>query len=195
MPKLDLTKATIVPKSSEAKYRATHDVLENVKAELARMGLQEYPTPSSVPPSLLDIGDIDTLPNASLGNLYTQYVAYAQFIGARLAEAEARYKLSVNALKHLAAEMSAQMIAEEVPKGEVKDRVRDAPLYKELDCDLVTRAATKILLEAHKHAYDKQAAALSRVIALRELEFQQSLRQDNMKRKKPLRGIPTGDLR
>jgi hypothetical protein len=52
----------------------------------------------------------------------------------------------------------------------------------------------KEILEAHYKVYSKQAEALSRIIALRELEFNQSLRDHNIqnRRKDQVRRQPLG---
>lgn len=195
MPKVDLSKAAIAKPESEAKYRSAFDAIEDTKREMREMGLDDYPKPKTSPVALSEVGDIDALTNAQLGGLYVRYVAHAQFIGARLAETVAGYKIAVSNLKHLQAELSATMFSQEVPKGEIAARVRENPLYKEFDGELVKMFAMKTLLEAHHRAYDKQAAALSRVISLRELEFQQTLRQGGIGRKTKASVSAKADLR
>lgn len=184
MPRLTLEDKVIIKKSSEQKYQSAFDTLDEAKSQMRAMGLEEYPKPSALPPSLSEVGDVDALTNAQLGALYVRYVAYAQFVGAKLAESVAGYKIAVSKIKHLQAELSASLFAKEVPKAEIPARIRENEMFKEFDADLVKMFAMKTLLEAHHRAYDKQAAALSRMIALRELEFQQTLRQSGIQKPK-----------
>jgi len=117
-------------------------------------------------------------------------------VGARLAEMVATYKIAINNMKHVTAELTASLYAKEVPKAEVPTRVKESVAYQEADAELVRVFAMKTLLEAHYRAYEKQASALSRLISLRELEFQQTLRQEGVRKPvKPRFSAAAGDLR
>ena len=107
MPKLDLSRAPITHKNSEARHQSAFDVIDEVKSKMQDMGLEEYPKPRSAPVPLSEIEHIDALTNAQLGSLYVQYVAYSQFISARLADTVAGYKIAVNTVKHLSAPEAA----------------------------------------------------------------------------------------
>jgi hypothetical protein len=180
MPKLDLSNAALIDKESAQKHKSAFDLIAETKQKMEEMGLEDYPQPNSRPTPLAEIENIDGLTNSQLGGLYVEYVAYAQFVGARLAELVATYKIAVNNVKHITAELTASLYAKDVPKGEISTRVRESVAFQEADAELVKIFAMKTLLEAHHRAYDKQAAALSRLISLRELEFQQTIRQDNV---------------
>lgn len=195
MPKLDLTKAPITDKDAEARHQSAFDMIEEVKAKMLDMGLGEYPKPKSAPIQLSEITHIDALTNAQLGALYVQYVAYSQFIGARLADAEAGYKIAVNRVKHISAELTSTLYAKKVPKAEVPVLIQEDPFFQQFDAELVRFFAMKTLLEAHYRAYEKQAAALSRLVSLRELEFQQSLRQEGIRKPKARLYPSSHDLR
>ena len=184
MPKLDLTRAALIDKDSDHRHKSAFDLIDETKRKMEELGLEDYPQPSSRPTPLAEIDNIDTLTNAQLGALYVQYVAYAQFVCARLAEIVATHKIAETRVKHVTAELTASLYAKEIPKTEVSTRVRESVAYQEADAELVKTYAMKTLLEAHHRAYDKQAAALSRVISLRELEFQQAMRQDSVGSKK-----------
>jgi hypothetical protein len=179
---LDLSKAAILPKDSDERYQSAFEIIESVRQQMQdELGLEEYPKPDSQPRPLADIPNIEALQNAELGGLYAHYVAYAQFVGAKLAETEAAYKIATNVLKQIVAEVQSKLFSQEVPKSEIPARVRDNPVYKRFDSELVKLYATKTILAAHHRAYDKQAAALSRIISLRELEFQQTIREGGIK--------------
>lgn len=196
MPKLNLTNAALINKESDQRHKSAFEIIDETKQKMAELGLEDYPQPSSRPTPLAEIAAIDSLTNAELGGLYVQYVAYSQFVGARLAEMVATYKIAINNMKHVTAELTASLYAKEVPKAEVPTRVKESVAYQEADAELVRIFAMKTLLEAHYKAYEKQASALSRLIALRELEFQQALRQEGVR--KPVRpkfSAAAGDLR
>jgi hypothetical protein len=182
MPKLDLTNAALINKEADQRHKSAFEIIDETKAKMADLGLEDYPQPSSRPIPLAEIESIDLLTNAELGALYVQYVAYSQFVSARLAEMVATYKIAINNVKHVTAELTASLYAKEVPKAEVPTRVKESVVYQEADAELVRIFAMKTLLEAHYKAYEKQASALSRLISLRELEFQQTLRQGGIRK-------------
>lgn len=203
MGRLDLSDAPILPPESEEKYQSAFEILEEVRCEMReQLGLEEYPQPKSIPMALADV-DVETLPNDQLGGLYARYVAHAQFVGARLAETEAAYKIATNVLKQVIADVQARLFVKDVPKAEIPTMVRQDGMYRKFDAELVKLYATKTILAAHHRAYDKQASALSRIISLRELEFQQTLRETGIGGKKRTNRAPrrfsweqgSGDLR
>lgn len=179
---LDLRNAAILPAGSEEKYQSAFEIIATVREQMqSELGLEDYPQPKAQPRPLADIPNIEDLPNKELGGLYAHYVAYAQFVGAKLAETEAAYRIATNVLKQIVAELQSKLFAKEVPKAEIPAMVKADGLYKRFDAELVKIYATKTILSAHHRAYDKQAAALSRIIALRELEFQQTIREGGIK--------------
>lgn len=179
---LDLRNAAILPPGTDEKYQSAFEIIETVRQQMRdEFGLEDYPQPKAQPKPLADIPNIEDLPNKELGGLYAHYVAYAQFVGAKLAETEAAYRIATNVLKQIVAEIQSKLFAKEVPKAEIPARVKEDGLYKKFDAELVKLYATKTILSAHHRAYDKQAAALSRIIALRELEFQQTFRESGIK--------------
>ena len=179
---LDLRKAAILPPDSDDRYQSAFEIIETVREQMkTELGLEDYPQPKAQPRPLADIENIEDLPNKELGGLYAHYVAYAQFVGAKLAETEAAYRIATNVLKQIVAEIQSRLFAKEVPRAEIPAMVKADGLYKKFDSELVKLYATKTILTAHHRAYDKQAAALSRIIALRELEFQQTLREGGIK--------------
>lgn len=196
MPKVDLSQAPILSDDEKEQIKSAQTILEEVKAHAEDLGLPEYPRPKTQPEPL-DHYDIDTMPNPALGQLYARYTAFAQFVFGQLAQAEAGYKLAVSALKLLEAKLKAKLFSMSVPKAEVSARVKDDPLYLEAEIEVLKLFATKTILEAHYKAYDKQAAALSRIIALRELEFEKAMREDGIMGSRGRKGKaerPRGDF-
>ncbi|OHD24329.1 MAG: hypothetical protein A2Y38_09170 [Spirochaetes bacterium GWB1_59_5] len=153
----------------------TESIIDGVHAAMNALGLPEYPRPRSTPRPLDDAG-VAGLSNPDLGQLYVEYVAYAQYVNGQLAELEAGYRIAVANLKQLDAKLKSQLFAAGTAKAEIPALVKDNPVYLEFELEVLKLYAMKSIVDAHYRAYDKQAAGLSRVITLREMEFQQELR-------------------
>lgn len=174
MPKLSVQEAALLDKDEEMKIKAAFDILKEVQAQAEELGLPQYPKPTTSPEPLAD-KDIEGMPNAALGQLYVRYMAYAQYVSGQLVLAEVGYKIAVSALKMLDAKLRTKLFSQEVPKAEVASRVKENPLYTEGEMEVLRLYATKEILGAHYKAYDKQASSLSRIISLRELEFEKEM--------------------
>jgi hypothetical protein len=184
---LKLKDKAIVPqtKGQESLVGFTaQEIMDEVSARTHELGLPAYPRPTNTPVPLTDV-DVETLTNHQLGALYTQYTAFAQFVNGQLAEAEAGYKIASSRLKMLDARLRAELFAQNVPKTEVPVRVKENGALQDAEFELVKLFAMKTILEAHYKAYDKQASALSRIITLRELEFEKEMRDNGIHGRKP----------
>lgn len=191
----DFSKVPIADqRAAETRRQTATEIVDQAREALAGLGLEEYPRPSSVPAPLAEIEEADSLTNSELGVLFAQYVAYAQYVGAKLAEVTVLYKISTGALKTLSAELSTQLASKGVPKGEIGAHVRASVAFQECEDELLKAYALKSLIEAVHRAYDKQASAISRIITLRELEINASLRGENIKNTHKRRVIQS-DLR
>jgi len=184
MSSLDLRKTTVIGKKAAAGVKRAFDILEEVQQDARDMGLEDYPKPAGTPPPLSNL-DPENLQNRDLEVYYTAYVAYAQYIGPKVAAAEAAYKISTSNLARIAANLEAEMHKDEVPKAEIKARVKTHPHWEEQELEHLKLFATKTILEAHYKAYSNQAKALSRIIELRKLEFESQVRGDSIGRARP----------
>ena len=189
MPKLAI--GALVTKGDEDRLRSAYEILDEVKQHVEGMGLPPYPKPTTAPQPL-DTVDLETLPNNQLGQLYAKYTAYAQYVGQQLAEAEAAYKLGVSALKMLEAKLKTRLFGEGKPKVEVPALVRDNEVFVEGELEVLKLYAMKAILDAHYTAYDKQAAALSRIVEIRKLEFEKEIRDAGIR--KPRADRPKGNF-
>jgi hypothetical protein len=180
MPKLDLTKAPVL-NDDELKIASASDIIADITRRAEELGLPVYPKPKSTPEPL-DAHDIENMPNPLLGKLYVHYTAYAQYVNGELAKAEAAYKIGVANQNLIKARLQATLFAKEVPKAEVPARVKEDALFCEAELEVLKLFAAKQILEAHYKAYDKQAAALSRIISLREQEFEKEMRSYGLSR-------------
>jgi hypothetical protein len=176
MPKLDLSKTAVLSPEEREQFKSAQQILDDVKADAEKLGLVKYPKPSTAPESLADI-DIAEMPNNQLGQLYTRYTAHAQWVFGELAQAEIAYKLGVASLKLVDAKLKSKLFSQEVAKAEVPARVREDPTRVEYEIEVLKLFAMKEILGAHYKAYSKQAEALSRIIALRELDFDMQTRE------------------
>ena len=188
MGKLSVQESALLNSEEEQKIKGAFEILDEVRQRAEELGLPKYPKPTTAPEPLAD-KDIEGMPNNTLGQLYVRYVAYAQYVSGQLAEAEVGYKIAVSALKMLDAKLRTKLFAQEVSKAEVASRVKENPLYLEGELEVLRLYATKEILKAHHRAYDKQAGSLSRIITLRELDFERELAANGMdsrgRRRKP----------
>jgi hypothetical protein len=176
---LDLKGVPVTSRSTKERTRKALDILEEIQAQVAKMGLPEYPKPATAPTPLCDL-DVGSLSNRELETQMTSYVAYAQYISPKLAEAESAYKISSANLKAVAASLKVSLFRDDVPKAELQARIATAPEYIEQELEHLKLYATRTILESYYQSYSKQAAGLSRIIELRKLEFEQELRANSV---------------
>lgn len=176
---LDLRSTPVMTKGAAASIKGAMDILADVQRSVRNMGLPEYPKPEGTAPPL---GNLDSaaLSNRELERYYTSYVAYAAYIGPKVAEAEAAYRISGSNLKQIAANLETQMYASKVPKAEVKAKVLNNPVWIEQELEHLKLFATKTILESHMSSYSNQAKALSRCIELRKMEFESENRANGI---------------
>lgn len=179
MSGLNLKGTPISSRNTQERTKRALDILEEIQQQVKKMGLPEYPKPTTQPTPLSDL-DVGALSNRELETQMASYVAYAMFLAPKLAEAEAAYKISTANMKAVAASLKVSLFKDEVPKSEIDARVSVAPEYIEQELEHLKLFATKQILEAHYKAYSKQAGALSRIVELRKLEYEQETRQHNV---------------
>ena len=187
---LNLKKAAVVPVAAQERAKDAFSILAEVQDSVRRMGIPEYPRPEGSPPSLAEV-DTGSLSNRELETFYSKYVAYAQYLGPKLAEAETAHKISQSNLKHLEATIKADLTAKQVPKTEHATQVKENAVYLENEIEDLKLFATKTILAAYYKAYANQAKAISRIIELRKLEQEQAVRQNSIGSYKP-GGPPSG---
>lgn len=193
MPKLDLSKTPVLSPEERAQFKNAQDMIDEVKSRAEEMGLHKYPKPSAQPPSLADM-DIAELPNSQLGQLYSQYTAHAQWVFQEYTEAEIAYKNGVASLKLLDAKLKAKLYAMDVVKAEVPALMREDPVRVEYEMEVLKLYAMKEILGAHYKAYSKQADALSRIVEIRKLEFEQTIRASGIAGHRKQHVRPQGDF-
>ncbi len=194
MARLDLSKAAILDKGKEVQLRSAFDLVEEIGTYMEEeLGIDQYPQPPSAPPDLSEgLADkADTLTLDELGVLHAQYVAYAAFLESKLSQVKAAYKVSEINLKHVSADLSVKLYAQEgVPKKEVADRIKLDGIYRDFEVEYLKLYMMRELISARYNAYDTQAKAISRLITLKLDEREAARRDASMgtKRKRPARG-------
>lgn len=189
---LDLRGTPVASKSAKETAQKAFDVLAEIQEQVAMMGLPDYPKPTNAPRPLSDI-DVGSLSNRELETQMTSYVAYAMYVMPKVAEAEASYKIAVANLKKITANLKVGLFKDKTSKAEIDARVTDSPEYQEYELETLKLFAIKEILDSHYKAYSKQASALSRVIELRKLEYEQAVREASVgKYRRPAGGIPAG---
>ncbi len=154
------------------------EVLEKVRADTQNLGLVPYPQPKTSPQPL-DASLIEAMTNSEIEVHYIAYTAYAQYVGGKHAEYDAAHKIAACALKHLESKLKAR-----APKGKAgAPSVKSNGVYQSNEVEVIKLYAMKTMLGAHHKNYSKQASALSRIIELRKLEFEQHLRGGNLNKR------------
>lgn len=154
-------------------------MLRNVTAELNARGIPEPPRPKNHPEPLADL-DITAMTNVQVSSLYTQYVAYAAYIGDELAKIEGLEESAKKLLKDTLAELKDAQFARGVKGAEATAAAMRDPLYRELDTEHAKLFFMKAIMKRRYKGYITQAAALSRTIELRKLDFEQTRRDSNL---------------
>ncbi len=172
---LDLKGVPVAPRRTKERSRKALELLEDIQQRVTAMGLAPYPRPTNAPEALGDL-DIESLSNRELEKQFAHYVAYGAYVATKLAEAEIALKIAAKHIEALTASLKVTLFKDEVAKSEIMARVKDSPEYEEADLEHLKCFAIKEILESHHRAYRTQAQALSRVIELRKLEFEQELR-------------------
>jgi hypothetical protein len=183
MTGLKLKGAPVSSGATKARTQRALEILEEIQKQVAAMGLSEYPKPKNVPAPLGDV-DLGALENSELESLLASYTGYASFINTKLAEAEVAYKVSTANMKAITASLKASLFKDGTPKGEVDALVATAPEYVEYELEHLKLYATKEILESHYKAYSRGAQAVSRIVELRKLDYEQSMREHNVGRMK-----------
>ncbi len=180
MKGLDLSDVPVSSKRARANAASAMAVLEEIQEMSRNLGVTAFPKPSKELPPL---GDHDTgkLDNRGLETAYTGYIGFCAYLGPKLAEATSAYRIADANLKRIKANLRVQILKEDkTAKADIEARIVDSDQYMEYDLERLKLGAMRDILQAHFAAYEEQAKALSRIIELRKLEFEQSLRSHNV---------------
>jgi len=188
VPKIDLGKAPVLSSDEREQYKNAQEIIDEVEAQVEAKGLTKFPRPTGEPADLTQI-DVTSMSNNELGQHFIRYTAYAQYVFGDLANIEAAYKVGAASLKLIEANLKSKLFAKDIPKVEIPALVREDPVRVEYELELLRLFAMKEILEARYKAYQRSADALSRIIELRKLDFDQSMRDANIAnhRKRPTR--------
>lgn len=154
-------------------------LLRDVEADLVRRGIPEPPRPKNHPAELADM-DTALLTNADLGSLYTQYVAYASYIGDELAKIEGMEESAKKLLRDTLAELKDAAFTRDLKGAEATSAALKDELYRALDLEHMRLFFMKAIMKRRYRGYVSKAAALSRTIELRKLDFEQVRRDGNV---------------
>lgn len=177
---LDLDRLPIIDggKAREAKERID-SLLADVQMELEARGIPEPLKPKNHPQPLADM-DIAALTNAQIGGLYAQYVAYASYIGDELAQIEGLEEAAKKHLRDTLAELKDAAFVRGLKGAEATSAAMKDELYRSLDLEHMKLFFMKAIMKRRYRGYTSQAAALSRTIELRKLDFEQTRRDGNI---------------
>ncbi len=181
MAGLDLRKRPVVtPEKREAISAAkTEEIIDEVRSAMRKLGVPEIPQPSNAPPSLGTV-NIENLDNRSLEVLYLQYVGFSEFLRPRLAELEASYAFAKAGMKRVVADLKNQARAAHTPKDEILASIQENPVYIEHDSEVLKLYAMREILKSYQSGFSNQAKAISRIIEIRKLEFEEGHRKNSI---------------
>lgn len=178
MPGLKLQGTPVASKAPERRLQKAGEVLAEIKQEIRKMGMPDYPQPTTKLTPLSDV-DLESLSDRDLGNHLLTYTAFASYTMPKVAELEAAYKISEMAFKQVIAELKLNLFKDSTAKSEIDARVQASPKYLEFELEKLKLYAMREILTAHLEAYQKQAAAISRVIEVRKMEHEMQARANN----------------
>lgn len=141
-------------------------------AEVAKLGaLGLHPLLAPDPPTPISKIEVSALTNDELTKLYLQHVAYAQFVGSKVASHRS-FLVSLKAVRdRKEAELRAELKTAKVPASEAKHVIDTDSDLLDLSEKIAECDATLILLEAYLNNYKAQYAALSRVVSIRQIDL------------------------
>ena len=170
MAGLDLTKTAVLPEDVIEEAQSAYSILEEVQGYLEEQcGVAAPVRPSSVPKDLGE-GIADRAADISqeeLAILHAQYVAYAGFIGGKLAELKAGHKIADTNFGHIKADLTTRLFTQSVAKTEIPERIKTDPLYRRYELVAMKLWMMKTIVEARYKSYEHQAASISRIISIR----------------------------
>lgn len=169
MGKLDLKTAVIHKQETLDAVPKAEEILDGILDTLARtLDYHEYPRPESKPKDLAEIPDPEALTDMMLGVYLSQYTSWASFYNGQLAKIKAAEDIAELNHKTFVAKTSLELFRRpDVPKTEVATHVSANQTCRDAALEMLRLRAMKLIIEAQYKAYDKQAAAISRLITLR----------------------------
>lgn len=182
---LDLSRVgAISEKGITAAQARITAMLDEAKNELARRGIMDMPRPKNHPEPLADM-NVNDLTNSQVAGLYTQYVAYASYIGDELAEIECLEEAAKRILRETLGKLKDSHFAKGMKGAEVTAAATSDPFYMELDFEHLRLLFMKNIMKRRYRHYTSQASALSRTVELRKLDFESQRRDSNIGRGRP----------
>lgn len=176
----DFSRIGAIPDSNVARSKQyIEDLHAAVRQELDARGIPEPVKPSSHPRSLADT-DIASLTNSEVASLYSQYVAYAAYIGDELAQIEGLEELAKKILRETLGSIKDSLYASGIKGAAATAAATKDALYQELDMEHAKLFFMKAIMKRRYRGYVSMAAALSRTVELRKLDFEQSRRDGNL---------------
>lgn len=165
-------------KVQEAKAKIDK-MLAEVEAELEARGIPEPPRPTNHPRSMADT-DVTTMTNAEVANLHTQYVAYSSYIGDELAKIEGLEEMAKKLLRDTLAELKDALFAKGTKGAEATAAATRDGLYRALDMEHMKLFFMRAIMSRRYRGYISTAAALSRTVELRKLDYESTRRDTNL---------------
>lgn len=164
----------------EQKSKSAFDQVEEIEQQIfAKMKLHPYAQPSKSPADLSQL-DVNQLSNADLSTIYSQYTAYAAYLMTQASKTKSMLTMAKSNLTRLGAQIKADLYSKNVPKDEIAVAVKTDGLYQDAELEYHKQHIMNQIISAYYRAYDMQSKALSRVVEIRKMEFQQGQRDHHI---------------
>lgn len=188
---LNLKGTPVTSNATTKRAKRAFDMLAEIRQEVMDMGIPPMPQPKTAPTPLSEL-EVGTLDNRDLETHMSNYIAYAQYVGPKLAETVAAYKAAASNLKAVAASLKVSLMKQDIAKKEIDARTTESEDYAEAEYEYLKLYALKEVLGSYYKSYSRQAQALSRIVELRKLEYEQAVRQQSVANFKPGERRPRG---
>lgn len=179
---LNLTKTSIRSNAELAELKSAEEILVYTEELCAtQFGVTEIPKPEEQPLDFASIKDPDALTDSMLGTLHMQYTGWASFYNGQLAKIRAAKEIAELNLSTLVAHAKLDLFKRPgLAKTEVPVHVAASSEVRKANLEVLKLQAMRLIIEAQYTAYDKQAAAISRLITLRTEDRAMHQRQNGV---------------
>ena len=182
MPGLDLRGTGIVDGKEVDSIPTGEELVEKIRERMVDLGIPEISAPRGEPPPTLSEIDTTELSMQELERMYTRYVSYAEFINPIIETKAAALRAEKSRLKLVNARVTKLLREEGVPKSDIA-AMRDAhEQVAEVAASILMLEAECGIIAATAKVYVNESKALSRVVEMRKIDFEQSNRGNNLTR-------------
>jgi hypothetical protein len=179
---LDLRGTGIVDEKAVESIPTGDEMVENIHQRMRDMGIPEITSPKGDPPPTLAEIDTTSMSMRELERMYAQYVSYAEFINPIVEARSAALRAEKSRLQLVKARVTKILREDGVAKSDIVS-MRDAhEQVEEVAASILFIESERDIIRATAKVYVNEAKALSRIVEMRKIDFEQSNRSGNLSR-------------